>query len=188
MWTHGEAGSSALLFQIIPFSSECSITLSFCPDLSSLPHRTLVSSWPPWGGFCITSRKAAGSRPGEVTDSLQRAVRTPSVVSKATGPGNLAGPLLLMLTHKHRLLPWGFLRLLLCRPGLAPRRGGHVPTLQCLGSRISSRALWPVGNCVVFTGRWRWGECLGHSLRGFHVPLLCLSGATLSWWVPNHHD
>ena len=144
MWTHGEAGSSALLFQIIPFSSECSITLSFCPDLSSLPHRTLVSSWPLWGGSRITSRKAAGSHPGEVTlpkslgritDSLQRAVPTPSVMSKAIGPGSLAGTLLLMPTHKHPLLPWGFLRLLLCRPWPCPpawwsRPRSAVPGLQ----------------------------------------------------------
>lgn len=57
----------ALPFQVIPFSSGSSTTPSSCPDPSSLRRRTLASSWPPWGGSRITSRKAAGSRPGGVT-------------------------------------------------------------------------------------------------------------------------
>ena len=154
MWTHGEAGSSALLFQIIPFSSECSITLSFCPDLSSLPHRTLVSSWPLWGGSRITSRKAAGSHPGEVTlpkslgritDSLQRAVPTPSVMSKAIGPGSLAGTLLLMPTHKHPLLPWGFSQTASVPP-LALPPGMVVTSPLC--------SAWAPGSHLGLCGLW----------------------------------
>ena len=62
--THSEVVSLTSLFQSIPFLSGFSTTPSSCPDLSSHPRRTLVSFWPPWGGSSITSRQAAGSRPG----------------------------------------------------------------------------------------------------------------------------
>lgn len=61
---HSEALSLASLFQSTPFLSGFSTTPSSCPDPSSRPRRTSASSWPPWGGSSITSRKAAGSRPG----------------------------------------------------------------------------------------------------------------------------
>lgn len=136
------------LFQITPFLLAFSTTLSSCPDPSSRPRRTLASSWPPWGGSRIISRRAAGSRPG----------RSPSssfsghwVHAAASPPGDKPGRGLLFTGTCSDLSPLGFLRLPPCCPRPTSAAESPICSIGVLGFQFQARPCGP-GGTVIFPG------------------------------------